>query len=121
MEALTPADIRQMPQNTGTLSVFTNERGGVIDDLVSQQWAERNKIRKQIITKIDGDALFLVTNAGRIDFDLAHLQVYSGNDRLLNFHKFVQKNAQEWRQKGKDVRVEVLEGRALIAVQGGIF
>jgi aminomethyltransferase len=36
IESLTTADVKQMPENTGTLSVFTNSEGGVIDDLVSR-------------------------------------------------------------------------------------
>ncbi|KAF8382560.1 gcst-1, partial [Pristionchus pacificus] len=88
MESLTTADIEGMPVNTGSLSVFTNEKGGIEDDL--------------IVSKTDKDFLYLVTNAGCIDKDLPYLQ----------------SNAAAWRAKGKDVTIETLDGRGLVAVQG---
>lgn len=47
--------------NQGTLTLFTNESGGIIDDL--------------IVTKTDEDYLYIVSNAGCSDKDLAHMQV----------------------------------------------
>jgi len=88
IESLTTADVEGLPPNTGTLSVFTNDKGGIRDDL--------------IITKTDAEHLYLVTNAGCIDKDLPYLQ----------------ENASNWRSKGKDVQIDVLEGRGLIALQG---
>ncbi|GMS80938.1 hypothetical protein PENTCL1PPCAC_3113, partial [Pristionchus entomophagus] len=88
MESLTTADIEGMAVNTGSLSVFTNEKGGIEDDL--------------IVSKTDKDFLYLVTNAGCIDKDLPYLQ----------------SNAAAWRAKGKDVTIETLDGRGLVAVQG---
>lgn len=41
--------------------MFTNESGGIIDDL--------------IVTKTDEDYLYIVSNAGCSDKDLAHMQV----------------------------------------------
>lgn len=41
--------------------MFTNESGGLIDDL--------------IVTKADEDYLYIVSNAGCSDKDLAHMQV----------------------------------------------
>jgi len=66
-----------LPANTGSLSVFTNEKGGIRDDL--------------IVTKTDADFLYLVTNAGCIDKDLPYLE----------------ENANAWRSKGKDVHVSL--------------
>ncbi|KAI1720476.1 aminomethyltransferase folate-binding domain-containing protein [Ditylenchus destructor] len=88
MESLTTADIDQLSTNTGALSVFTNEKGGILDDL--------------ILSKTDDDSIYVVTNAECIDKDLPYLQ----------------ENSAKWRQKGKDVEVNVLEDRGLIAVQG---
>lgn len=61
MESLTTADIVGMHVNHGTLSVFTNEKGGILDDL--------------ILSKTDRDFLYVVTNAGCIEKDLPYLQV----------------------------------------------
>uniref|UniRef100_A0A183CL43 Aminomethyltransferase, mitochondrial n=1 Tax=Globodera pallida TaxID=36090 RepID=A0A183CL43_GLOPA len=88
IESLTPADVANLPENSGVLSVLTNPSGGIIDDL--------------IISKTSQDSLFLVTNAGRIGVDLPYLE----------------KNAAEWRSNGKEVQVNALRDRALIAVQG---
>lgn len=88
LESLTTADVVGLKENTGSLSVFTNEKGGIKDDL--------------ILTKTDKDFVYMVTNAGCIDKDLPYLQ----------------ENAQKWRNEGKDVQVKVLENRGLIAVQG---
>lgn len=88
IESLTTADVQGLQENSGTLSVFTNEKGGIKDDL--------------IIMKTDKDFLFLVTNAGCIEKDLPYLQ----------------ENAAAWRSKGKDVKIETLDNRGLVAVQG---
>lgn len=61
METLTPADVRGLKSNHGTLTVFTNENGGIKDDL--------------IVTKTDKDYLYVVTNAGCIGTDVPHMQV----------------------------------------------
>ncbi|CAI2355428.1 unnamed protein product [Caenorhabditis sp. 36 PRJEB53466] len=88
IESLTTADVQGLKENSGTLSVFTNEKGGIKDDL--------------IIMKTDKDFLFLVTNAGCIDKDLPYLL----------------ENATAWRAQGKDVKIETLDKRGLVAVQG---
>ncbi len=60
MESLTVADVAELPDNSGTLSVFTNAKGGIEDDL--------------IVTKTDLPYLYLVTNAGCRDKDLKLLR-----------------------------------------------
>lgn len=45
----------------GTLTLFTTEKGGIIDDL--------------IVTKTDQGYLYVVSNAGCADKDLAHMKV----------------------------------------------
>uniref|UniRef100_A0A0N4UI11 Aminomethyltransferase n=1 Tax=Dracunculus medinensis TaxID=318479 RepID=A0A0N4UI11_DRAME len=88
IESLTTADIKGLKENQGCLSVFTNEKGGIKDDL--------------IVTKVNNEFIYMVTNAGCIDKDLPYL---------------LEKSA-EWRIKGKDVKIRPLEGRGLVAVQG---
>ena len=50
IESLTVADVLGLPDNTGSLTVFTNDQGGIIDDL--------------IVSKTDLDHLYVVSNAG---------------------------------------------------------
>lgn len=63
MESLTTADVQGLAENSGSLSVFTNEKGGIKDDL--------------IVTKTDAGYIYLVTNAGCIEKDLPYLLVGS--------------------------------------------
>ena len=56
IESLTVADVQGLETNTGTLSLFTTEKGTISDDL--------------IITKADGDYIYLVTNAGCREKDI---------------------------------------------------
>jgi aminomethyltransferase len=60
------ADLKGLPVHGSTLSVFTNENGGIIDDTV--------------INKQSSDAFYVVSNAGCADKDLAHIR-----DRLADF------------------------------------
>ncbi|MBN3295090.1 GCST protein, partial [Amia calva] len=66
MESLIVGDIAELKDNQGTLSLFTNEKGGIIDDL--------------IVTKTDQGYLYVVSNAGCSEKDSAHMQ-----DRLKEF------------------------------------
>ncbi|XP_078723182.1 aminomethyltransferase, mitochondrial [Lampetra fluviatilis] len=83
MESLTVADVAGLKDDTGTLSLFTNEAGGIVDDL--------------IVTKTSTGHLHVVSNAGCADKDLARMQ-----ERLREF-----KNA------GRDVDLEVLDAALL--------
>ena len=81
LEALLPAEIAKLGEGRQRYSFFTNDQGGILDDLmISNQ----------------GDWLFLVVNAACKDADIAHIRA---------------------NLKG-DVRLTVLEDRALIALQG---
>jgi aminomethyltransferase len=80
LEALVPGDLEGLSLGGMRYSLFTNDVGGVLDDLM--------------ITVCE-DHLFLVVNAGCKDADIAHLKAHLGDDA-----------------------VEVLEDRALIALQG---
>lgn len=59
-ESLVVSDIQGLAEDCGTLTVYTNEQGGIIDDLIV------NKTK---------DWLYIVSNAGCRDKDLAHVQV----------------------------------------------
>lgn len=55
LESLTTCDLKNLNKGAATLTVFTNDKGGILDDL--------------IITKDDEDKYFVVSNAGRRDED----------------------------------------------------
>ncbi|XP_031422628.1 aminomethyltransferase, mitochondrial [Clupea harengus] len=79
MESLIVADVAELKDNQGCLSLFTNEKGGIMDDL--------------IVTKTDLGYLYVVSNAGCADKDSAHMKA-----RL-----------QEFKAAGHDVDLEFLE------------
>lgn len=51
LESLTTSDLKNLRNGCAVLTVFTNENGGILDDL--------------IITKDDESTYFVVSNAGR--------------------------------------------------------
>ena len=59
LAALTPSDIAGMSEGRLRYSLFLNDQGGILDDLM--------------IGRI-GDLFYLVVNAGRADHDITHLQ-----------------------------------------------
>ncbi|KAF6733062.1 Aminomethyltransferase, mitochondrial [Oryzias melastigma] len=61
MESLVVADVAELKNNQGTLSLFTNEKGGIIDDL--------------IVTKTDQGYLYVVSNAGCAEKDSVLMKV----------------------------------------------
>ncbi len=65
-EALVPASLQQAPVGRCHYTILTNERGGIVDDLM---------VTSQV------DRLFLVVNASRKDIDLAYIR-----ERLSNAH-----------------------------------
>ncbi|MEL6678052.1 MAG: glycine cleavage system aminomethyltransferase GcvT [Pseudomonadota bacterium] len=81
LEGLVPADILSLAPGRQRYAVFTNDVGGIEDDLMVAN---------------QGDALFLVVNAARKAADIAHLRA-TLSDRC---------------------DIEVLEDRALLALQG---
>lgn len=84
-------DIQNLPKNHGTLSVFTTETGGIIDDF--------------IVSKTSQGHLYVVSNAGCRDKDLALL-----TSKLTKA-----------KTEGLDVNIEVLEERGLLAIQGPLM
>lgn len=81
LEALVPVDIIDLPAGKQRYAFFTNEQGGISDDLMVANF---------------GDFLFVVVNAACKQQDIAHLQANLPGD----------------------VRLEVIEDRALLALQG---
>ena len=60
LEALVPGDIQGLQPGRQRYTVLTNERGGIIDDLM--------------VARLAPDRLFLVVNASRRDIDLPHIE-----------------------------------------------
>jgi aminomethyltransferase len=60
LQSLTPADLNSLENNQAALSIYTNENGGIIDDLV--------------MTK-KHDSIYVVSNAGCREKDLNHLKI----------------------------------------------
>jgi aminomethyltransferase len=81
LEKLVPVDIIDLPAGKQRYALFTNEDGGIMDDLMVSNL---------------GDHLFVVVNAACKEQDIAHM---SSN-------------------LGEGAEVEVLEDRALLALQG---
>ncbi|XP_074270134.1 aminomethyltransferase, mitochondrial [Silene latifolia] len=88
LEKLVIGDIAGLAPGTGTLSVFTNEKGGSIDDTV--------------ITKVKDDHIYLVVNAGCRDKDLAHIE----------------EHMKSFKAKGGNVSWHIHDERSLLALQG---
>ncbi|KAI8822449.1 uncharacterized protein EV422DRAFT_398827 [Fimicolochytrium jonesii] len=88
IESLIVGDIASLPIGSSTLSLFTNTQGGIIDDTV--------------VNKQDDTGLYVVSNAGCADKDLAHIRAH----------------LKDFQNKGGDVDVKVLEDASLVALQG---
>ncbi|XP_043691337.1 aminomethyltransferase, mitochondrial [Telopea speciosissima] len=88
LEKLVVADVAGLAPGTGTLTVFTNEKGGAIDD--------------SVITKVKDDHIYLVVNAGCRDKDLAHIE----------------EHMKAFKAKGGDVSWHIHDERSLLALQG---
>ncbi|XP_037761344.1 aminomethyltransferase, mitochondrial isoform X2 [Chelonia mydas] len=83
MESLVVGDIAELKPDQGTLSLFTNEEGGILDDL--------------IVTSTSEQHLYVVSNAGCRDKDWV----------------LMQGRAEELRAAGGDVHLEVSENALL--------
>ncbi|KAJ3332939.1 hypothetical protein HDU76_012508 [Blyttiomyces sp. JEL0837] len=88
LESLVVADLEGLPLGHSTLSVFTNEAGGIIDDTV--------------INKQSDKAFYVVSNAGCAEKDLKHIRAHLS----------------AFQNKGGDVDVKILEDVSLVALQG---
>ena len=65
LESLVPVDIIDLPVGMQRYAMFTNEQGGILDDLM--------------VANLGNDTLFLVVNAACKEQDLAHLRQHIGN------------------------------------------
>ncbi|MCG2839123.1 glycine cleavage system aminomethyltransferase GcvT [Photobacterium sp. WH77] len=81
LETLVPVDIIDLPDGKQRYAFFTNENGGILDDLMVTNF---------------GDHLFVVVNAACKDQDIAHIQAHLP----------------------ADVTLEIIDDRALLALQG---
>lgn len=90
LESVSTCDLQNLKSGSGTLTVFTNNNGGIQDDL--------------IITKDANDKFFVVSNAGRRDEDSSLL---------------LQKQ-EEFKGNNKNVDIEFLDPleQGLVALQG---
>ena len=86
-EKLIVADLENLPENSACLTLYTNDEGGILDDL--------------IVTKTSENYLYVVSNAGRATQDLAHLST----------------QLDKAKRQGLDVDIEVLDTQALLALQ----
>ncbi|XP_014472162.1 PREDICTED: aminomethyltransferase, mitochondrial isoform X2 [Dinoponera quadriceps] len=90
LESLTTCDLKSMKNGAATLTVFTNDKGGILDDL--------------IITKDDEGKYFVVSNAGRRDED----------------SQLLRERQEDFKRIGKNVFVDFLDPlrQGLVALQG---
>lgn len=90
MELLCPIDLQGMADGTSSLTVFLNGNGGILDDL--------------IVTKVNPEHLYIVSNAGRMEHDKQHMTKY--------FEKF--------QTESKDLKLRFYNAkeRSLVAFQG---
>ena len=89
LEHLTPTDVGALAEGRVRYSLFLDENGGVLDDLM--------------IARLDGD-LQLVVNAGRADHDIAHLRAHLREHSRAGYTDMV--------------TMTVRDDRALLALQG---
>ena len=59
VESIVVGDIRSLKDGTGTLSVVTNDKGGIIDDTV--------------VTKVNDEDVYIVLNGACSEKDQAHI------------------------------------------------
>lgn len=78
LETITTADIQGLENSNGTLTVFTNDKGGILDDL--------------IVCKVNEHFLYVVSNAGRKEHDsqlmLDTVQRFKANSKSVNIKFF---------------------------------
>ena len=70
LESLVPVDLVDLPAGSQRYALFTNEQGGILDDLMVAN---------------SGDSLFVVVNAACKQQDIAHLRAHLA-DRCVERH-----------------------------------
>ncbi len=86
LETLVPVDVLGLADGRQRYAVFTNDEGGVLDDLM--------------IARL-GDRFFIVVNASRKDEDFAHLSSHLGS--LCEIDRLEDRRC--WRSRGRAPRV----------------
>lgn len=81
LEKLVPVDIIDLPVGKQRYALFTNDNGGIMDDLMVTHY---------------GDWIYVVVNAACKEQDIAHMRAHLGDD----------------------VALDVMDDRALVAIQG---
>lgn len=72
IESLCTADIKGMTFGTSSLTIFTNDNGGILDDL--------------IVSKIDDEQLYIVSNAAMKSQDMEIMLEAKVNKNIANCH-----------------------------------
>ncbi|KAF0973378.1 hypothetical protein FDP41_008585 [Naegleria fowleri] len=99
LEKVTPANIIQLKVGQARLTQFTNENGGILDDLMITKKGES-----------DGNFdFYVVINAACVDSDMAHLQNQLKNLKCDRTGKSF---------SGSDLQINLISGKSLIALQG---
>lgn len=68
LESLVPADLEGLELGAQTYTLFTDNHGGVLDDLIVTRWSDRE--------------FFLVVNAACKEQDITHLRAHLGENSL---------------------------------------
>lgn len=120
LESLTTSDLKNLGNGCAVLTVFTDENGGILDDL--------------IVTKDGEDKYFLVSNAGRRKEDSRLLLQQQVDDKarfildwrrkkkgnLISILLFFSDSQEIFLTQGKSVSLEFLDPlkQSLVALQG---
>ncbi|KAL9648770.1 hypothetical protein ABK040_003705 [Willaertia magna] len=95
LETITPSNLQPLKVGGARLTQFTNEKGGILDDLM-------------ITKKEEPHRFYVVINAACVESDMKH---------MLNALETL-KSKKSGKLFKETVKVELISGRSLIAVQG---
>ncbi|KAG2373496.1 hypothetical protein C9374_012103 [Naegleria lovaniensis] len=99
LEKVTPANIIQLKIGQARLTQFTNENGGILDDLMITKKGESN----------GNFDFYVVINAACVESDMAHLQNQLKNLKCDRTGKTFSES---------DLQISMIPGKSLIALQG---
>ena len=74
LEKLVPIDIVDLQEGRQSYALFTNNKGGIIDDLMVSRFAISNK----------NNLLYLVVNGACKDQDIAHIKANLSDDTVMD-------------------------------------
>lgn len=98
LETLVVGDIASLKDGTGSLSCFTNEKGGIIDDTVITKVCGMidppsrsmpfnscpSHAPRPLLPQVNDQEIYLVVNAGCRDKDLAHIGAHLAKAKVRN-------------------------------------